>query len=140
MAQNYIRAYKQRTWIRTENNLENESNPSKFWRHFNRLIGKSSTPKFSILTGDSVTYIDADKANIFADSLQSVFTPKTTYHPVTRTLQTIEGRNDPHQPHLQISTYHALDETQPLTTQITAEEIIDVTKHKKNTLLRGLIV
>jgi len=104
MVQNYIMAYKLQTWIRTVNNLGNESNPSKFWRHFNRLISKSRTPKFPLLTGNSAPHTDADKTNIFADSLQSVFTPEVTYHPVTRTSRRIERRNDPHKQHLKIST------------------------------------
>jgi len=63
-------------WIRTTNNLEGERNPSKSWRHFDKLIGKSTSTTYPILTDNSAPHTDIENSNIFADSLQTVLTPE----------------------------------------------------------------
>ena len=127
---NYLKAFRLRQWIKTCNTLSTTAHPSQYWRRFKALTGQSKSTSYPLLVNDIPLHTDQEKADAFADQLQSTFTPTVPQglsprHPVNRFNFTSRL--------LQPDITHSLDLDNPLTEPITTDDIIHTVSRKRNT-------
>ena len=130
MVQQYVKAYKLRQWVKTCNTLADTTPPTTYWRRFNSLTGKYSQAHYPLLDNDHPVHDDTDKANVFATTLQTTFTPPPMgrlprHHPALRI--------NLNSPHLQPNAAHSLSATNVLTEPIQVSEIASIVARKRST-------
>lgn len=133
MTNNYLKAYKTRQWIKVCNSLGETSHPTKYWKTFHRLTGKTQRTPYPIIVDNQSPQTDIDKANTFANHFQDIFTPLPDCYMPIRVGNLIRQHSDPNSETLRPSINNRLPPNNPLTRPITMVEINQVAGRKRNT-------
>ncbi|MBK5646087.1 MAG: hypothetical protein I4N51_02495, partial [Acinetobacter sp.] len=125
---NYLKAYKLRNWIKACNSLGETSHPTKYWKRFKMLTGQYTSTPYPLLQNNAALTTDEEKADAFAEYLQEVFTPPPRHNPYQHPVD----RLNPDSQILQPNISHTMPDTNPLTVEITTEDINRSIKNKRN--------
>jgi len=105
--------------------------PTKLWKRFKTLTGQYTSTPYALLQNNATITTNEEKGDAFAEYLQEVFTPPPRHNPYQHPVD----RLNPDSHILQPNISHAMPDTNPLTVQITTEDINRLIKNKRNSAL-----